>query len=357
MKSLIDVPQLSREQIRSLMDTACDIDAHPEKYQNAMAHKKLATLFYEPSTRTRLSFEAAMLELGGSVIGFSSPDSSSVSKGETVADTARVISCYADVIVMRHPMDGAPTVAALNASVPVINAGDGGHCHPTQTLADLLTVYREKGRLTDLKIGFCGDLKYGRTVHSLLNALTGYENVTAYLISPRELRLPSYMTEKLDKCRMEYVATESLEEALPHLDVIYMTRIQEERFADHDEYLRLRDSYVLDAQKMKLARPDACVLHPLPRVNEIACEVDDDPRACYFKQVKNGKLMRMALILMLASGGKCRDFEFFTDDGLICRNPRCVSNHERGLKGRFTDANGDKRCLYCDHKAMPKEEN
>ena len=300
MRCLIDILDLSVEELDELIATACDIIADPDKYAEKCRRKKLATLFYEPSTRTRLSFEAAMLELGGSVIGFSEATSSSASKGESVADTAKVISCYADIIAMRHPKEGSALVAAKNATIPVINAGDGGHCHPTQTLADLLTIYREKGRFDHLTVGLCGDMKFGRTVHSLINALSRYEGVRFVLISPEELKLPSYVkTEALKKKGIEYLQTTSLEEAMPQLDILYMTRIQQERFADVDEYLRLKDSYVLTPEKLKTAKQDMCILHPLPRVNEISVKVDDDPRACYFKQVLNGKYMRMALILKL----------------------------------------------------------
>ena len=300
MRSLIDILDLTVEELDDLIATACDIIADPDKYAERCKRRKLATLFYEPSTRTRLSFEAAMLELGGSVIGFSEATSSSAAKGESVADTAKVISCYADIIAMRHPKEGAALVAANNASIPVINAGDGGHCHPTQTLADLLTIYREKGRFDHLTVGLCGDLKFGRTVHSLINALSRYEGVKFVLISPEELKLPSYVkNEALKKKGLEYLQTTSLEQAMPLMDILYMTRIQQERFADMDEYLRLKDSYVLTPEKLKTAKPDMCILHPLPRVNEISVKVDDDPRACYFKQVLNGKYMRMALILKL----------------------------------------------------------
>ena len=290
MRCLIDILDLSVAELDELIATACDIIADPDKYAEKCKRKKLATLFYEPSTRTRLSFEAAMLELGGSVIGFSEATSSSAAKGESVADTAKVISCYADIIAMRHPKEGSALVAANNASIPVINAGDGGHCHPTQTLADLLTIYREKGRFDHLTVGLCGDLKFGRTVHSLINALSRYPGMRFVLISPEELKLPSYVkTEALKKKGIEYLQTTSLEEAMPMLDILYMTRIQQERFADMDEYLRLKDSYVLTPEKLKTAKPDMCILHPLPRVNEISVKVDDDPRACYFKQVLNGK--------------------------------------------------------------------
>ena len=305
MRSLIDILDLSVEELDELIAIACDIIADPDKYAERCKRKKLATLFYEPSTRTRLSFEAAMLELGGSVIGFSEATSSSAAKGESVADTAKVISCYADIIAMRHPKEGAALVAANNATIPVINAGDGGHCHPTQTLADLLTIWREKGRFSGLTVGLCGDLKFGRTVHSLINALSRYEDVRFVLISPEELKVPSYVkNESIKKKGLSYVQTVSLEEAIPSLDILYMTRIQQERFADIGEYLRLKDSYVLTTEKLKGAKEDMCILHPLPRVNEISVKVDDDPRACYFKQVLNGKYMRMALILKLLEEAK-----------------------------------------------------
>ena len=300
MRSVIDILDLSVEEIDEMIATACDIIDNPDKYAEACKRKKLATLFFEPSTRTRLSFEAAMLELGGNVISMASAASSSASKGESVADTAKVISCYADIIAMRHPKEGAALVAANNATIPVINAGDGGHCHPTQTLADLLTIYREKGRLNDLTVGFCGDLKFGRTVHSLINALSRYTGIKIVLISPDELKLPSYVKKDvLEKKGIPYIQTASLEEAMPELDVLYMTRVQQERFFSEEEYLRLRDTYILDAKKLENAKSDMCILHPLPRVNEIAVAVDDDPRACYFKQVRCGKYMRMALILKL----------------------------------------------------------
>ena len=299
MRSLIDISQLSCEEIEKLISTANDIIANPEKYREKCQNKKLATLFFEPSTRTRLSFEAAMYELGGSVIGFSEAQSSSASKGESVSDTAKVISCYADIIAMRHPKEGAPLVAAKAASIPVINAGDGGHCHPTQTLADLLTIQREKGRLCDLTVGFCGDLKFGRTVHSLISALSRYSGISFVLISPAELTLPGYVRDTLDKSGIPYEETRSLADSLGKLDILYMTRVQRERFFNEEDYLRLRDSYILTPEKMRLAPKDMCVMHPLPRVNEISVAVDDDPRACYFKQVLYGKYMRMALIMML----------------------------------------------------------
>lgn len=299
MRSLIDISELTTGEIEELISVANDIIANPEKYSEKCRGKKLATLFFEPSTRTRLSFEAAMLELGGSVLGFSEAQSSSASKGESVADTAKVISCYADIIAMRHPKEGAPLVAARNASIPVINAGDGGHCHPTQTLADLLTIYREKGGFDNLTVGFCGDLKFGRTVHSLISALIRYKNVKFVLISPNELKLPGYVKDKLDKDGIEYTETDSLENSIADLDILYMTRVQKERFFNEEDYLRLRDTYILTPEKMALASEKLRVLHPLPRVNEISVAVDGDVRACYFKQVLYGKYMRMALILKL----------------------------------------------------------
>ena len=299
MRSLIDISELTTGEIEELISVANDIIANPEKYSEKCKGKKLATLFFEPSTRTRLSFEAAMLELGGSVLGFSEAQSSSASKGESVADTAKVISCYADIIAMRHPKEGAPLVAARNASIPVINAGDGGHCHPTQTLADLLTIYREKGGFENLTVGFCGDLKFGRTVHSLISALIRYKDVKFVLISPNELKLPGYVKDKLDKEGVEYTETNSLESSIADLDILYMTRVQKERFFNEEDYLRLRDTYILTPDKMALASDKLRVLHPLPRVNEISVAVDSNPRACYFKQVLYGKYMRMALILKL----------------------------------------------------------
>ena len=359
MRSLNSILDLSVEELDGLIATAKDIIANPEKYRDSCKYKKLATLFYEPSTRTRLSFEAAMLELGGSVLGFSSANSSSASKGESMADTAKIISCYADIMAIRHPKDGAPFVASRNASVPVINAGDGMHNHPTQTLADLLTISREMGRLNDLTIGLCGDLKYGRTVHSLIEAMCRYQNIRFVLISPEELRLPGYVKYNvLEKSGFPYEEVTSLEEAMPKLDVLYMTRIQRERFSDPAVYERLKDSYILDPEKMKLAKEQMCVLHPLPRVNEIAVAVDDDPRAAYFRQALNGKYMRMALILMLlkeAQENPAREpirGELRYD--LTCRNPRCISATEQELPQifRLTDrAAGIHRCIYCEHIA------
>lgn len=300
MRHLMSPLDLSLEELTSILDLASDIKKQPAKYSHACDGKKLATLFYEPSTRTRLSHEAAMLNLGGSVLGFSSADSSSASKGESVADTIRTISCYADIAAMRHPKEGAPMVACNYSSIPIINAGDGGHEHPTQTLTDLLTIRSEKGRLDNLTIGLCGDLKFGRTVHSLIHALTRHANITFVLISPEELRLPSYMRQDvLEKHNMPYTEVERLEEALPSLDLLYMTRVQKERFFNEEDYIRMKDFYILDKAKMDLAREDMLVLHPLPRVNEISSEIDKDPRAVYFKQVQYGVYVRMALILTL----------------------------------------------------------
>ena len=300
MRSLIDILDFSVEDLNELLATANDIIANPLKYAEKCKGKKLATLFFEPSTRTRLSFEAAMLELGGSVLGFSEANSSSAAKGESVADTAKTISCYADIIAMRHPKEGAPLVAAQNASIPVINAGDGGHNHPTQTLTDLLTIYREKGGFNNLTVGFCGDLKFGRTVHSLISALSRYEGINIVLISPEELKLPSYIKKDvLQKKNIPYKQTTDLESVMPELDILYMTRVQRERFFNEEDYLRLKDSYVLEPKKLKNAKADLSIMHPLPRVNEISVAVDSDPRACYFKQVLNGKYVRMALILKL----------------------------------------------------------
>jgi aspartate carbamoyltransferase catalytic subunit len=300
MRSLIDILDFSPEELQELIDTANDIIEHPAFYSDKCRGRKLATLFYEPSTRTRLSFEAAMYELGGNVLGFSEANSSSAAKGESVADTAKTVSCYADIIAMRHPKEGAPLVAAMNASIPVINAGDGGHNHPTQTLADLLTIYREKGGFENLTVGFCGDLKFGRTVHSLISALSRYKGLKVVLISPVELKLPSYVKKEVLAARsIPYIQTTDLESVMPELDILYMTRVQRERFFNEEDYLRLKDSYILTPEKLKNAKQDLAILHPLPRVNEISVAIDDDPRACYFKQVLYGKYMRMALLLKL----------------------------------------------------------
>lgn len=300
MRHLMSPLDFSVEELDQLLNLANDIEAHPDKYAHACDGKKLATLFFEPSTRTRLSHEAAMLNLGGSILGFSSADSSSAAKGESVSDTIRTVSCYADIVAMRHPKEGAPMVAASHSRIPIINAGDGGHQHPTQTLTDLLTIRSLKGRLDNLTIGLCGDLKFGRTVHSLIHALVRYSNIKFVLISPEELRLPSYIRKDvLDNGNIPYEEVESLDEALPNLDLLYMTRVQKERFFNEEDYIRMKDFYILDAKKMELAKEDMLVLHPLPRVNEISVEVDSDPRAAYFKQVQYGVYVRMALILTL----------------------------------------------------------
>ena len=362
MRSLIDIVDFSVEELDELLQVACDISENPEKYAEMCRHKKLATLFYEPSTRTRLSFEAAMLELGGNVIGFSEASSSSASKGESISDTAKMISCYADIMAMRHPKEGAPYVAAKAASIPVINAGDGGHCHPTQTLTDLLTIYRELGRLDNLTVGCCGDLKYGRTVHSLISALSRYKNIKVVLISPDELKLPKYVKyEVLEKNGMEYVETMSLENAIPELDILYMTRIQRERFDSFDEYERLKDSYVLTPEKMATAKKTMRVLHPLPRVNEISVKVDDDPRAAYFRQALNGKFVRMALILKLLKeaqeGVQMPPLGDVVVNTLHCDNPRCISSVEQELEHIFKCVDAEKgiyRCIYCEAKKVIK---
>lgn len=299
MRHLISPLDFTVEELDQLLETASDIEKNPTKYQYACKGKKIATLFYEPSTRTRLSFEAAMINLGGQVLGFSEASSSSASKGESVADTIRIISCYADICAMRHPKEGAALVAANNSSIPVINAGDGGHQHPTQTLADLMTIKSLKGRLDNITIGLCGDLKFGRTVHSLINALLRYDNVKFVLISPNELKVPEYIIENIQKAGAEYKEVNKLEDVIGELDILYMTRVQRERFFNEEDYIRLKDSFILDKKKMSMAKDDMLVLHPLPRVNEISVEVDKDPRAAYFKQVQYGVYVRMALILKL----------------------------------------------------------
>ena len=299
MRHLIDITDFSVQEIDELLDRSDDIIDNPAKYADAMRGKKLATLFFEPSTRTRLSFEAAMMELGGNVLGFSSADSSSAIKGESVADTVRTVGCYADIIAMRHPKEGAPMAAIQHSYVPIINAGDGGHNHPTQTLTDLLTIRREKGRMENLVVGLCGDLKFGRTVHSLINAMSRYEGTRFVLISPMELRVPNYIKEMLDELGYAWCEVESLDEVMPELDILYMTRVQKERFFNESDYVRLKDSYILTPEKLENAKADMIVMHPLPRVNEISIKVDADPRACYFKQVLCGKHVRMALILKL----------------------------------------------------------
>ena len=356
MRSLIDILELSVEELEQMMRVAADIVENPAKYAEACKGKKLATLFFEPSTRTRLSFEAAMLELGGSVLGFSEAGSSSAAKGESVSDTAKTVSNYADIIAMRHPKEGAPYVASRGATIPVINAGDGGHQHPTQTLADLLTIHREMGRLNNLTIGLCGDLKYGRTVHSLIEAMSRYEGIRFVLISPKELMLPDYVRiGVLDKHNIPYTEVTSLEDAIPELDVLYMTRIQRERFDDPAEYERLKDSYVLTAEKMVHAKDNMAVLHPLPRVNEISVKVDDDPRAAYFRQTLNGKYMRMALILKLLDEAKQNPIrEAIDTDGWVydkvCRNAKCICQTEQELPQAAKLVEGTYRCVYCDQK-------
>ena len=360
MRSLISILDLSVEELDGLITTAKDIIAHPEAYRERCKYKKLATLFFEPSTRTRMSIEAAMLELGGSVLGFSEASSSSASKGESMADTAKIVSCYADIIATRHPKEGAPYVASRNATIPIINAGDGGHHHPTQTLADLLTISREMGRLDHLTIGLCGDLKYGRTVHSLIEAMSRYPGNKYVLISPEELRIPgSVRYNTLEKLGIPYTEVTSLEEAMQDLDVLYMTRIQRERFDDPEQYERLKDSYVLDTAKMTLAKEHMCVLHPLPRVNEISVKVDDDPRAAYFRQASNGKFMRMALILKLLDEAQKNPLrEEIDTTGLeydrVCHNPKCITQTEQELPQIFrcTDKAADiHRCIYCEQRA------
>lgn len=351
MRHLLDVTDFTAEELNELMACAADIKINPEKYRERCRYKKLATLFFEPSTRTRLSFEAAMLELGGSVIGFDSGANSSASKGETVGDTVRTVSCYADIIAMRHPSEGAPYAAVQKSLVPIINAGDGGHNHPTQTLADLMTVRSRKNRLDNLTIGLCGDLKYGRTVHSLIRAMLRYPNNRFVLISPRELSLPDYMTQLLKECGAPFKTAEDMRTVMGELDVLYMTRVQRERFDSAEEYERLKDSCILTAEKLSAAKQDMCVLHPLPRVNEIEVEVDDDPRACYFEQVAYGKLMRMALILRLleaAQRGESAPNEERTETSCRCGNPKCITAREESLKSYSVTRDGKERCYYCE---------
>lgn len=357
MKHLIDIRDLSVEELNSLMDTAIDIKNNPQKYCEKCKGKKLATLFFEPSTRTRLSFEAAMYELGGNVLGFSEAASSSSAKGESVADTARIVGCYADIIAMRHPKEGAPLVASMKAGIPVINAGDGGHNHPTQTLADLLTIRIKKGGFDNLTVGLCGDLKYGRTVHSLIAALSRYNNVKLVLISPEELKLPKYVfKDVIEPENMTFEETVSLEDAIPELDILYMTRIQRERFDSAEEYERLKDSYVLNLSKLDNAKVDLCILHPLPRVNEISVDVDDDKRACYFEQALNGKYMRMALILKLLydNTDENEDKSVNLVNRIKCTNPKCITSVEQELPHIFKlvdENNMVYRCIYCESKA------
>ena len=357
MRHLIDILDLSVAEIDELVSTALDIIAHREKYAEACKGRILATLFFEPSTRTRLSFESAMLSLGGSVLGFSQASASSTTKGETVADTTRMVSSYVDVIAMRHPKEGAPKVASLVSSVPVINAGDGGHNHPTQTLTDILTIRREMGRLNNLTIGLCGDLKFGRTVHSLINAMSRYDGIKFVCISPDELKVPEYLKrDMLASGRVEWVENDNLEDAIPELDVLYMTRVQQERFASEEEYLRLRDSYILTPELMKKAKSDMRVLHPLPRVNEISFDVDDDPRAAYFRQAANGRFVRMALILKLLGLIGSAEAPEKAPEAVVelparCQHQRCISVAENGIRPRFRlvdPVRGEYRCLYCD---------
>ena len=358
MRHLIDIKELTVEEIEELIKVAKDIMQFPEKYSEKCKHKKLATLFFEPSTRTRLSFEAAMMELGGNVLGFSEAKSSSTSKGESVSDTIRTVGCYADIIAMRHPKEGAPLVASLKSTVPIINAGDGGHNHPTQTLTDLLTISCEKGRLDNLTIGLCGDLKFGRTVHSLITAMSRHKNIKFVLISPDELKIPEYVKEEiLEKNKIEYIETNDLEKYMDELDILYMTRVQRERFLDEEEYLRLKDSYILNNLKLKNAKNDLCIMHPLPRVNEISTEVDSDLRAAYFRQVKYGKYIRMALILKLVNQNNENNVEKNNTKKEIinemkCKNPSCITTIEQELDHVFILTDEEKniyRCKYCEH--------
>ena len=348
MRNIVNILDLTTEEIDDLVEVASNIMENPEDYSECCCGKIMGALFFEPSTRTRLSFTSAMMSLGGQVLGFDQAASSSASKGETVADTIRMVSAYTDIIAMRHPKEGAPVVATSTASVPVINAGDGGHFHPTQTLTDLLTIHKKKGRFDDLVIGICGDLKYGRTVHSLISAMSRYSNVRFVLISPEELRLPDYVKDEyLFTGGCEYVETENLESAIPSLDILYMTRIQEERFESKEEYLRLKDSYILNADKLVMAKEDLSIMHPLPRVNEIDVDVDDDPRADYFDQAKYGRYIRMALILMLLKTKGIEDSRLkgIEKPASVCKNPHCITRTERGIKRLFDEYN---KCIYCD---------
>ena len=352
MKNLIDILDFSVEEIEKLCNSANDIIDRPEMYSESCKGKILATLFFEPSTRTRLSFVSAMMSLGGNVLGFSQAGSSSVAKGETLSDTIRMVASYSDIIAMRHPKEGAPIVASSVSKVPIINAGDGGHFHPTQTLTDLLTIKRKKGRFDGLTVGICGDLKYGRTVHSLIAAMARYEGVKFVLISPEELKLPDYVKEEFigDK---EYREVCDLEAAIPSLDILYMTRIQQERFADRAEYERLKDVYILNSAKLRGAKPDLSIMHPLPRVNEINVDVDDDPRAHYFDQAEFGRYIRMALILKLLKSAKEEGEKEIGEpnSSLICKNPHCISGTERGIKRLYKNGS----CIYCDQKAEKRD--
>ena len=352
MKKLISPLDLSTAEIDQLLALADRIIDDPPAYAHKCDGKILATLFFEPSTRTRLSFESAMLRLGGKVLGFSSANSSSAAKGETVADTARMAQCYADIIAMRHPKEGAATAAAAKVKCPLINAGDGGHQHPTQTLTDLLTIHRLKGRLDHLTIGLCGDLKFGRTVHSLIRAMMRYEGIRFVLVSPKELMIPDYIRDDMTAAGFPIREVENLEDAIGEMDILYMTRVQGERFADQEEFLRLRDHYILDAAKMALAKPDMIVMHPLPRVNEIATEVDDDPRAAYFEQANFGRFVRMALILtMLESQTDNQVIPEHTEVLGDCQNPHCITRVESSLPRLYTRSEkGVCRCVYCEHE-------
>lgn len=363
MKNLIGIEDFTKQEINELIEVSKDIINNKEKYSEKCKGKILATLFFEPSTRTRLSFESAMMGLGGNVIGFSSAQNSSTSKGESLADTIKVVSTYSNIIAMRHPKEGAPLVASMNSKVPIINAGDGGHNHPTQTLLDLLTISIEKGSLDNLTVGLCGDLKFGRTVHSLVTALSLYNNIKFVLISPKELKMPEYIkTEILEKKGIEYVEVEDLESNIEKLDILYMTRVQRERFADENEYMRLKDVYILDKEKMKKAKKDMCVLHPLPRVNEISVDVDDDKRACYFRQAEYGRYMRMAIIMKLLNeneearvGQDVHSSDRINAKDIVdvmkCNNPRCISSVERGIKHIAIlkdESSSVHRCKYCE---------
>ncbi len=357
MRHLIDTMDLSKEEIDGIIALGQDIIAHRSRYSGACKGKKLATLFYEPSTRTRLSFTAAMMELGGNVIGFSNPMDSSVSKGETVEDTTRVISCFADIIAMRHPLEGAPLAATRVSTIPVINAGDGSHAHPTQTLTDLLTISRELGRLDDFTIGFCGDLKFGRTVHSLIKALSRYHGVKVVLIAPDELRLPDYMKyEVCDRYGVDYKEVGSMEEVMGELDVLYMTRVQKERFLDEADFERLKDSFVLSKDKLRSAKDSMVILHPLPRVNEILKEVDDDPRAAYFRQVENGKFVRMALIVKLLEWAQQEPgVHYMAPRDAVsgpwrCPGRKCITNAENVQRLFRRDEHGECHCVYCESR-------
>jgi len=366
MKNLIDIKDLSIEEIEDLIKVANDIMLNPEKYSEKCKHKKLATLFFEPSTRTRLSFESAMLELGGNVLGFSSSSSSSTAKGESVSDTIRTVGCYSDIIAMRHPKEGSALVASIKSTVPIINAGDGGHSHPTQTLTDLLTISCEKKRLDNLTIGLCGDLKFGRTVHSLITAMSRYKNIKFVLISPEELKIPEYLKEEvLEKNKIEYIETTDLEKYMDKLDILYMTRIQKERFLNEEDYIRLKDCYILTKDKLINAKDDLCIMHPLPRVNEISIKVDDDSRACYFKQVLYGKYIRMALILkmleikidsnIIKEDKAAQEYHVELPEEITnvieCKNLRCITSIEQELNHIFVLTDEEKksyRCKYCE---------